>query len=87
MYLEPSIPRRWYDQNYKNFHFAVEQAEAFSKHAQIYKVVKGKFNWQASSWFLERRYPFEYRSKDKDAKPEEKSKEQVMKIGNQIIKF
>ena len=87
VYLEPSIARRWYDENHKNFKYAIEQAAAYAKHTQINSVVKGYKSWQAAGWWLERRYPYEYLKKDGEEKKEEPEKDQVMKIGNQIIKF
>lgn len=88
IYLEPTMVKKWYDDNYKNFKMAVDQAEAFCKHAQIQRVVQGMRRSSNSMWWLERRYKMEY-NKDANIVPPSDSEEetQYMRIGGKVVGF
>lgn len=44
---------------------ALKKAEALAAHRALLKVQEGKKGWQASAWFLERRFPEYYRRREK----------------------
>lgn len=51
---------------YQDFFFAVEEAQGFGEARHVAIVSKaGEFDWHASAWMLERKFPEKYGRKDK----------------------
>jgi len=87
IYIDPLTVRNWYDDNRKNFKYAIDQAEAFQKMAQVNAVLKGKRNWTSAAWWLERRYRHEF-NKDLTVQPPSSGDEQqFMKVGDKLVGF
>lgn len=88
VYLDPKMVKEWYDDNYKNFKYGINQAEAFQKSVQVRRVLKGERRWVSSSWYLERKYRFEY-NKDLTILPPKEGDEdkQFVQVGEHVIAF
>ena len=58
--LKPSMVQGWYNRNYCNFKFAVDEVRAKNKRLHIARVQGGQKAWQSSAWWLERKHKQEF---------------------------
>lgn len=51
---------KWYNENFCNFKYAVDNVNAKNKKIHVSRVLKGSKEWRPSSWWLERKHKQEF---------------------------